>query len=129
VAKTERELEGKIRRALNPRAPAQIRVVLAYERALARERQLWAAYIFLTEGEEAAKALKIKPPYGRKWNRDYNPLPYPEAKPRGEHRIDMFMGTGIGTIYRMMDSQHLLWQLAGWNLTMKGAEVRQRRKW
>lgn len=118
-----------IRRFLNPRSPAQIRVLLAYERALAREKQKWAAYVFLTEGQEAVEKLRIKPPYGKKWNRDYNPLPYPEAKPRGEHRIDMFMGTGVGAIYRMMDSEHLLWTLAGWTLTMKSPEVRKRRKW
>jgi hypothetical protein len=129
MPKTETGRERSIRRHLNPRSPPQIRVILAYERALAREKQMWAAYVFLTEGQEAVEALKIKPPWGRKWNRDYNPLPYPEAKPRGMHRIEMFMGTGVGGIYGIMDSQDLLWTLAGWNLTSREPEVRRRRKW
>jgi hypothetical protein len=129
MARRETTKERSIRLALNPRSPAEIRVILAYERALARERQIWAAYVFLTEGQEAVEALRIKPSWGRKWSRDYNPLPYPEAKPRGEHRIDMFIGTGVGTIYGLMESEHLIWMLAGWNITSREPEVRRRRKW
>lgn len=120
--------EFLINRALNPRSPLVLRLALHQEKALQRERQREAALIFLLEGQEAVEALQIKPPYGKRWDRDYNPMPYPEAKPRGEHRIDMFMGTGIGAIYRIVGGEHLLWQLAGWNLTNKGAEVRRRRK-
>jgi hypothetical protein len=129
VSRRETRREQRIRKSLNPTSPAEIRVILKYEREVARARQKYAAYLFLTKGEDVANAQHIAPAYGKKWNRDYNPLPYPEAKPRGEDRIEMFVGTGIGTIYGFIDSGQDLWQLAGWTLTHRGPEVRRRRKW
>ena len=114
--------ERAIRDALNPRAPQPARKELELERKRERERQQWSAWRFLTTGNEKGDEL-TKPPYGKKWNRDYNPEPYPGCKPdQSVDRIEMYIGTGIGCVYGFMNSQQFLWQLAGWTITRKGQE-------
>lgn len=92
-----------------------------------RAQQKASARAFLVEGEAIQD---WQPSYGKKWDREYNPLPYPEALPKD---TEMFEGTAIGFLCGLFGEsgcagyEHA-WQLAGWNLTRKGAEVRSRRR-
>lgn len=45
-------------------------------------------------------------------SRYYDPLPYPEAAPEP----GLYEGTGIGALYGVPGGEHLLGQMAGWNL-------------
>lgn len=61
------------------------------------------AFAFLTLDHDA---------YEGDLNRNYDPMPYPEARPTPE---DWYVGTGIGLLYGLGGEQHA-WQLAGWNV-------------
>lgn len=64
------------------------------------------------------------PPYGKEWDRDYNPNPYTDARPDAE----MYDGTGVGFLYgldsRVSDVHRRMFatDLAGWNLVREGVE-------
>ncbi len=61
------------------------------------------AFAFLTLDREA---------YEGGLNRNYDPMPYPEAGPTPESD---YVGTGIGLLYGLGGEAHA-WQLAGWNV-------------
>lgn len=87
-----------------------------------RLRQQEAAYLFLTTGVDFE--CDEDPPYGKEWDRNYNTTPYPEAVPD----IEMFDGTGIGFLYRMVSDKDanvtpFVLEMAGWNLVREGVEV------
>jgi len=65
------------------------------------------AFLFLTVDHEV---------YRGKLNRNYDPTPYPEARPTPE---DWYDGTGIGLLYGLGGEAHA-WQLAGWNVRGSG---------
>lgn len=90
-----------------------------YELARRRASQQRDALHFLFTGQSRGI-----PPYGKEWNREYNPWPYPEAKPDPYEYED----TGVGAIYGFDGSQRHMWQLAGWSITRRHAEQRKRRK-
>lgn len=108
---------------LNPVGPAkEDREARLEDRRL---RQQISALAYLLEGDPVQSEA---PPYGKTWNREYNPQPYPEAVPDPE----VYHGTGVGLLYgqlgiedeRGLEHAHLL---AGWTLVRTGAEVRGRR--
>lgn len=109
-----------LNKALNPRGPAEQRAIIASDHEKHRQKCIDNAWHFLHTGESIAPSA-----YGGEFDRDYNPNPYPEAKPKD---IDMYMGTGIGLLYRILGADHMYWELAGWNLVRSGAEQRARRK-
>lgn len=117
---TERSIELE----LTPRPKLKQRMSHFVDLAARRMSQRDAAWHFLTtgEGDEPAQA---KPPWGKIWDRDYNPMPYPEARP-----VDpmFYEGTGIGHLYGIDLSSQMAWTLAGWNLVRTGSEQRKRRK-
>lgn len=88
-----------------------------------RLRQQEAAYLFLTTGVDFE--CDEDPPYGKVWDRNYNPMPYPEADPVDE----MYNGTGIGFLYAMDSGTSgfrphtFAVDMAGWNLVREGVEV------
>lgn len=112
--------ERHIHAELNPRAPEESRLPREAYLSSLREHQAHDAWHFRLTGDPEGS---VKPPYGKEWDREYNPVPYPEAKPDPEE----YMGTGIAAIYGWESEEY--WQLAGWNITNKNAEVRKRRKW
>lgn len=79
-----------------------------------RLRQKFAAWVFKVDGIADGPC-----PYGNEWNREYTPYPYPEARPED---ISFYEGTGIGALYGAQNSDHHLWQTAGWNIVRKGVE-------
>lgn len=92
------------------------------EVAKAERRSKNGAYAFLVFGENDPD---MPAPDGRPWNRNYDPAPVME----GLHEalpgsptlpLDEYIGTGVGLLYGLEDgewnSNHLAWQLAGWNL-------------
>lgn len=113
--------ESSIFRQLNPRAPVKCRISLLQDRLKARCNQKDGAWRFLTTGESGAN----KPSYGREWDRDYNPIPYPEARPED---FEAYMGTGVGLLYGIIECEEHAWQMAGWNLVRTGSETRKRKK-
>lgn len=88
-----------------------------------REQQKFGAQQFLFLGES-----EIDPPYGTGWDREYNPSPYPDAKPDPE----MYDGTGVGHLYGLDSStnrrnfSYFNLLMAGWNLTRDHPEVRRK---
>lgn len=112
------KLANSLMKELNPRSPLELRQTIAADRIAAREKQQQNAWVFLTTGESIAPS-----PYGGEWSRDYNPMPYPEARVDP----DFYLGTGIGLLYRITGAEHMAWSLAGWNLVRHGTEVRARR--
>lgn len=116
--KTERYIQDQ----LNPRSPFKARFNLENELEDKDAMQKMSAWHFLTTGEQGKGAL---PPYGKVWDRDYNPIPYPEARPDDP---EFFMGTGIGLLYGIIGCDEHAWQLAGWNIVRTGSEQRKRRK-
>ena len=112
--------ERALNRALTPRGPAKCRLMIEQEQVEKSERCALNAWHFLTTGESI-----LPSPYGGDWNREYNPYPYPDAKPVD---VEMYMGTGVGLLYRLDGSWEHYWQLAGWNLVRTGSEQRSRRK-
>lgn len=97
------------------------RAELAAEVELRRRRQKREAWHFLVTGDQTVGEHDEGPAYGKEWSRDYQPLPYPEAVP-GSTTLpaEAYIGTGVGLLYGLEDerggSEHLAWQLAGWNL-------------
>lgn len=108
------ETEREIRDELTPRAPYASRAALAEDNATKRARHRESAWHFLTTGESVGL-----PPYGREWNRDYCPWPYPDAEPADPL---MYLDTGIGAVYGIMECDRHKWQLAGWNIVRTGVE-------
>lgn len=90
-----------------------------------RFQQWWAADQFVWEG--VVPDWAAEPAYGKEWNREYNPAPYPEAVVDEE----MYDGTGVGFLYGMDssvdDTKRKAYdlQMAGWTLTRDGVEVRR----
>lgn len=109
-----------IMKELTPTGMEEGRIIRKHELERRRASQQRDAWHFLTTG--LSRGI---PPYGKEWNRDYNPMPYPEAA------VDpyVYMGTGIGCLYRLEGSNEHLWQLAGWNIVRTHAEVRARKKY
>lgn len=110
--------EAAINGELTPVAPLEQRLSRAVYLESERTSQAWDAWKFRLTGKSEGT-----PPYGKEYDRDYNPIPYPEAKPD----IEEYMHTGIGAVYGYPSSEY--WQLAGWNIVRTNAEVRKRRKW
>lgn len=108
-------------RLLNPTSTRKSRVALLLHRLKVRQEQMDSANYWLFTGEQSA----VKPSYGKEWNRDYNPMPYPEAKPED---VDLYLDTGIAALYGWEGGEEHVWQLAGWNLVRTGGENRKRRK-
>lgn len=94
-----------------------------------RTRQKQGARIYLTSGDEKDQSYG-PPPYGKVWNREYNPRPYPESVPDKE----IYGGTGVGFLYGFygrlaeFDIFPHAWHLAGWTLVRTGAEVRSKKR-
>lgn len=111
---------------LSPRGPVGIRQSIEDEARDKRARYAHNAWVFLTTGnnEECRKDSEgiwqfsegdsSASPYGGKWDRTYNPNPYPGAKPRD---TDMYEETGVGLLYRIQGADHMAWSLAGWSLS------------
>lgn len=112
--------ERKIYDLLNPKAPVKSRLARLEERSHRRHAEKTNAWLFLTTGQSRTPI-----PYGTEWDREYNPTPYPEARPSD---ITEYECTGVGTLYGAQGTDQHLWQLAGWNLTRKGGEHKARRK-
>lgn len=130
-----RELESeqspagrKLNKELTPRGPLKIRLLIQEDAQARRDDQQRASWKFLTTGQstkpnpcigvadEEGKPIPNKiSPDGKEARscRVYNPMPYSEARPKN---IDMYEGTGIGFLYRIMGGEHLAWTLAGWNI-------------
>jgi hypothetical protein len=96
-----------------------------FDRAIEkRDDQVESAALWLATGKGFHG---VDPPYGKEFDRTYNPSPYPEAAPDPE----TYEGTGIGFLYGLdstVDGRRLkFWavQLAGWILTRDGVEVRK----
>ena len=91
-----------------------------------REEEAARDYVAFS-GEWPDAGGECAPPYGKSWNFDYNPTPYPEAVPDAE----MYEGTGVGFLYGFDSSEGGMllryWQkeLAGWKLTRDHPEVRR----
>jgi hypothetical protein len=87
------------------------REILRAEVEARRERQKRSALNWLLTGEQD----KEPPPYGAEWDRNYNPMPYPEASPGSATMpVEFYVGTGVGLLYGLEGSDGLAWQLAGW---------------
>lgn len=114
--------ESAIHRQLNPRALQKSRKQHAEDMAARRLYQDAGAYHFLTTGNNNKGG---KPPWGKEWDRDYNPVPYPEARPED---LEFYQGTGIGYLYNVIGCEHHAWQMAGWNLVRTGSEHRRRKQ-
>lgn len=107
-----------------PAIDEQLRAKLdrAQEYLMRRNRQFDAAMHFLFTGEIPKGT---RPVYGDTWDRDYNAVPYPEAKPRD---LAFYEDTGIGYLYGAQFTDRFAWELAGWTLVRTGGEARKRRK-
>lgn len=116
------EVEKSIYKELNPRAPLKCRLAQSENVLAKRLSQALGAFDWLLTAEQG----HTKPSYGKEWDRDYNAVPYPEARP-----LDplFYEGTGIGYLYGIIGTEQHAWQMAGWNLVRTNAEVRKRRKW
>lgn len=117
-----------LNKELTPRGPVKIRRMIEEDAQTRREAQVRASWKFLTTGQNnlpnpciGVADAEGKPipgkvtPDGREAMscRVYNPMPYDEARPKD---IDMYEGTGIGLLYRIMGGEHMAWTLAGWNI-------------
>lgn len=91
---------------LASRAPAD--VVKRNRERTTKERHAaeMDAFAFLTQERDTYRES------GGELDRDYDPMPYPEAMPTPESD---YVGTGIGLLYGLGGEQHA-WQLAGWNV-------------
>ena len=112
-------INKKIQQELTPKGLDEGIEIRRHELERRRGSQQRDAFHFLTTG--LSRGI---PPYGKEWNREYNPWPYPEATPD----VDLYKDTGIGAIYGHDGSDRHMWQLAGWTITRAHAEVRKRRK-
>lgn len=105
------------------------RAMLDAEKELRREQQRRSAYEFLVTGDP--EGTGVEPPYGKEWDREYNPMPYPEAEPFRED----YEGSGIAALYGFFYSYEvedtgddsIRWaflEMAGWPIVRTGSEVR-----
>lgn len=116
---------------LNPVGKGKAERAEAVESRRAEQRA--AALQFLAEGDPVQW---VSPPYGKTWNREYNPQPYPESVPD----LETYNGTGVGFLYGYYGADtptedalpfgatDFAWTLAGWQLVRTGAEVRGRKR-
>lgn len=117
-----------LNKELNPRGPLKIRKLIEEELQAKRDDQQRASWKFLTSGQSImpnpcvgvadndGKPIPNKvTPDGKEPRscRVYNPMPYDEARPKN---IDMYEGTGVGFLYRIMGAEHMAWTLAGWSI-------------
>lgn len=110
-------------------ADSRIRRARALEARRTAERA--DALDFLLNGDEGGRhsdvcvhALRDDEPCSR----EYDPLPYPSIKSRSGRIVvtarqqalpakeTMYVGTGVGALYELPDTEGHLWQLAGWNV-------------
>lgn len=107
------------------------RAELDAEVAKALRRSKNGAYTFLVFG---ISDPDLPAQDGRPWNRKYDPVPVisgvQEALP-GSPTLPLpdYIGTGVGLIYGLEDgesnSDHLAWQLAGWQIRASSFEKGQ----
>jgi hypothetical protein len=76
---------------------------LAYRRAEARKAQ----------AEEEARARQAQEAELAAVEHVYDPLPYPEAEPVD---LAMYVGTGIGVLYGLPETEHFAAELGDWTL-------------
>lgn len=124
--------DSRTARALNPVGKGKNQRAKAQEHH--RNDQEAAAHTYLV-GDQPFQ----EPDYGKEWDRSYNAIPYPEARPvePAANEESAYLGTGIGYLYDMTwESADGEWikarwhaiDMVGWTLTRKGAEVRSVRK-